>query len=55
MANEKKERFDVISRKILTLEWDKQRNQLNQNKESYLKSLISERDTLRSELEHETN
>ena len=51
--SEKKERLESISRKILTLEWDKQRNQLNLSKESYLSTLISERDRLRMEIEHE--
>ena len=44
------ERKDVLKRKIMTLEWDKKRNQINFSKESFLKKYRKELEDINLEL-----
>jgi hypothetical protein len=40
--NEKQQRIDYLKKKIMILEWDKEKNQLNPGKATYLKKIKEE-------------
>lgn len=46
---DKTERIDEIKKKIMILEWDKEKNQLNPGKHTYLKKLKEELNSLKED------
>jgi len=49
VADEKAERIEEIKKKVMILEWDKEKNQLNEGKHVYLQNLKEELKNLQNE------